>query len=171
MGMWGSFRRLFAAHAPVRWGFAALGGVVLFAAGFVVGQLSVGGEALRSGMLFARPTITSTMTPSPTASLTATITPSLTPTSTSTHTPTATPSPTSTPTSTVTPTPSDTPTPTLTGSPTHAANCDPAYPDVCIPSPPPDLDCKDIPYRKFRVLPPDPHNFDGDGNGLGCERP
>jgi len=28
-------------------------------------------------------------------------------------------------------------------------NCDPAYPDVCIPPPPPGLDCKDIPYRKL----------------------
>lgn len=47
--------------------------------------------------------------------------------------------------------------------------CDPAYPDVCIPSPPPDLDCRDISYRNFRVLSPDPHFFDGDGDGLGCE--
>jgi micrococcal nuclease len=48
--------------------------------------------------------------------------------------------------------------------------CDPAYPDVCIPPPPPDLDCADIAHRRFRVLPPDPHNFDGDQNGFGCER-
>ncbi|PZN06285.1 thermonuclease family protein [Thermaerobacter composti] len=49
--------------------------------------------------------------------------------------------------------------------------CDPAYPDVCIPSPPPDLDCGDIPYRDFRVLPPDPHRLDGwDRDGVGCER-
>ncbi len=41
---------------------------------------------------------------------------------------------------------------------------------VCIPSPPPDLDCKDIPYRRFKVLPPDPHGFDRDGDGIGCER-
>ncbi len=47
--------------------------------------------------------------------------------------------------------------------------CDPAYPDVCIPSPPPDLDCRDIDERGFRVLPPDPHNFDGGGDGIGCE--
>jgi len=47
---------------------------------------------------------------------------------------------------------------------------DPSYPDVWIPSPPPDLDCKDIPYRNFRVLPPDPHRFDGDGDGIGCEQ-
>jgi len=48
--------------------------------------------------------------------------------------------------------------------------CDPSYPTVCIPSPPPDLDCGDITYRKFKVVPPDPHNFDGDGNGIGCEK-
>ncbi|MFQ5919877.1 MAG: thermonuclease family protein, partial [Thermoplasmata archaeon] len=48
-------------------------------------------------------------------------------------------------------------------------NCDPAYPTVCIPSPPPDLDCGDIPHRNFEVLPPDPHHFDGDGDGIGCE--
>jgi len=53
--------------------------------------------------------------------------------------------------------------------PPPPGNCDPSYPDVCIPPPPPDLDCPDIPYRNFRVLPPDPHNFDGDGDGIGCE--
>lgn len=66
-------------------------------------------------------------------------------------------------------TPVPTPTPEPTARPTH---CDPAYPDVCIPSPPPDLDCADVaPLCRFRVLPPDPHQFDlGDGDGLGCER-
>ena len=49
-------------------------------------------------------------------------------------------------------------------------NCSPAYPDVCIPPPPPDLDCGDIKFRKFKVLPPDPHNFDSrDKDGVGCE--
>jgi micrococcal nuclease len=48
--------------------------------------------------------------------------------------------------------------------------CDAAYPGVCIPPPPPDLDCGDISYRRFTVLPPDPHRFDGDGNGIGCEQ-
>lgn len=49
-------------------------------------------------------------------------------------------------------------------------NCDPAYPDVCIPPPPPDLNCKDISERSFKVLPSDPHNFDGkDKDGIGCE--
>ncbi len=55
-------------------------------------------------------------------------------------------------------------------APTPSPRCDPSYPDVCIPPPPPDLDCKDIPYRRFRVLPPDPHHFDSDGDGIGCER-
>ena len=54
--------------------------------------------------------------------------------------------------------------------PPPRGNCDPAYPDVCIPSPPPDLDCDETSFRNFRVLPPDPHHFDGDGDGIGCER-
>lgn len=48
-------------------------------------------------------------------------------------------------------------------------DCDPSYPDVCIPPPPPDLDCGDIPHRNFRVLPPDPHRLDGNGDGIGCQ--
>lgn len=43
--------------------------------------------------------------------------------------------------------------------------------DACIPPPPPDLECSDIDERRFTVLPPDPHNFDGDHNGIGCEEP
>lgn len=50
-----------------------------------------------------------------------------------------------------------------------ASNCDRAYPDICIAPPPPDLDCKDISYRNFKVLPPDPHRFDRDKDGIGCE--
>jgi micrococcal nuclease len=49
------------------------------------------------------------------------------------------------------------------------SNCDPSYPTVCIPPYPPDLECLDIPYRHFEVNPPDPHFFDGDFDGLGCE--
>ena len=51
----------------------------------------------------------------------------------------------------------------------RSGNCDPSYPGVCIPPPPPDLDCSDISYRNFRVLPPDPHHFDGNGDGIGCQ--
>lgn len=56
-----------------------------------------------------------------------------------------------------------------TATTTSSQNCDPSYPEVCIPPPPPDLDCKDIPYNNFRVLPPDPHHFDRDNDGIGCE--
>jgi len=58
----------------------------------------------------------------------------------------------------------------LWGAATGIEECDPAYPTVCIPPPPPDLDCGEIPYRRFEVLPPDPHGFDGDRDGIGCER-
>ncbi|HXF57707.1 MAG TPA: thermonuclease family protein [Actinomycetota bacterium] len=50
-----------------------------------------------------------------------------------------------------------------------SGSCDPSYPDVCIPPPPPDLDCADVPFEDFRVEGPDPHGFDGDGDGVGCE--
>jgi len=58
----------------------------------------------------------------------------------------------------------------VTPGPDPRAGCDPSYPDVCILPPPPDLDCRDIPWRRFRVLPPDPHRLDGDRDGIGCER-
>jgi micrococcal nuclease len=49
--------------------------------------------------------------------------------------------------------------------------CELAYPTICVPSPPPDLDCPEIPFQNFQVLPPDPHGFDADDDGLGCESP
>ena len=51
-------------------------------------------------------------------------------------------------------------------------NCDPSYPDVCIPrySEVGDLDCADVPYKNIRVVGIDPHGFDGrDNDGVGCE--
>jgi micrococcal nuclease len=47
--------------------------------------------------------------------------------------------------------------------------CDSSYPTVCIPPPSPDLDCADIPYRGFAVVGADPHRFDSDHDGTGCE--
>ncbi len=47
--------------------------------------------------------------------------------------------------------------------------CAAEYPTVCIPPPPPDLNCGDIPYRNFIVLPPDRHQFDSDRDFIGCE--
>jgi hypothetical protein len=58
--------------------------------------------------------------------------------------------------------------PTLEGcEPTE--DCDPSYPNICVPTPPPDLNCNDISDRNFRVVGGDPHGFDGDNDGIGCE--
>jgi micrococcal nuclease len=59
--------------------------------------------------------------------------------------------------------------PTPAPPPAAPANCDPSYPTVCTRPPPPDLDCGDVPYKNFRVLQPDPHRFDGNRDGYGCE--
>jgi len=126
---------------------------------------------------------TATATHSPTGTMTQTLTATITSTSTNTYTLTITSTPTVTLTPTITSTPSATPTlrATFTLRPNKTATiaplsgggggsiCDPAYPTVCIPPPPPDLDCGDIPYRRFQVLSPDPHNFDRDADGIGCE--
>jgi hypothetical protein len=50
------------------------------------------------------------------------------------------------------------------------AECDPSYSDVCIPPPPPNLNCDDegVP-ENFGVSGSDPHGFDGDNDGIGCE--
>lgn len=122
--------------------------------------------------------------PTATAASTNTSAPTSTPIPTLTNTPTATTIPsqtstltlTSTALATVTPQPTFTPLVILRPSDTPqipvsggSSNCDPAYPTVCIPPPPPDLDCGDLSYRNFQVLAPDPHNFDREGDGLGCE--
>ena len=54
--------------------------------------------------------------------------------------------------------------------PSPGGDCDPSYPDVCIPPPPPDLDCADIIYANFRTIGTDPHGFDGNNDGEACER-
>jgi hypothetical protein len=51
---------------------------------------------------------------------------------------------------------------------TERAGCDPSYPTVCISSPPPYLDCGDIRGRGFKVFGNDPHGFDPDRDGIGC---
>lgn len=60
------------------------------------------------------------------------------------------------------------------GGGSAARICDPSYPTVCIPPPPPDLDCADIaPLREFKVLHDipngDPHHLDGNNDGIGCQ--
>jgi micrococcal nuclease len=41
--------------------------------------------------------------------------------------------------------------------------CIPPYDEVG------DLDCGDVDEGAFAVRPPDPHGFDGNGDGIGCE--
>jgi endonuclease YncB( thermonuclease family) len=54
-------------------------------------------------------------------------------------------------------------------------NCDPHYPSVCMPPPPPDYDCADLSFRGFQVLhtptpsTPDPHSLDNNFDGIGCQ--
>lgn len=53
-----------------------------------------------------------------------------------------------------------------------AGNCHPSYPDFCIPPPPPDLNCNSPALggrKRFTVRQPDPHGFDRDRDGVGCE--
>ncbi len=52
---------------------------------------------------------------------------------------------------------------------TTKSNCDSSYPDFCIPPPPPNLNCPDIPQKGFTVSGSDPHGFDRDNDGIGCE--
>lgn len=60
--------------------------------------------------------------------------------------------------------------PKYTPPPTQPTqSCDPSYPTMCIPPYPPDLDCGEISYRNFLVTGSDPHGFDRDGDGIGCE--
>jgi hypothetical protein len=81
--------------------------------------------------------------------------------------PSATPLPTAIPPAPTAIPPAPTARPQPTAQPQPA--CHPSYPDFCIPPPPPDLDCPDIGRKNFTVLPPDPHRFDADKDGVGCE--
>jgi glucose/arabinose dehydrogenase len=54
-------------------------------------------------------------------------------------------------------------------SSSSSEDCDNSYPHFCIPLPPPDLDCSDIDEENFEVRGSDPHGFDGDNDGVGCE--
>lgn len=56
-----------------------------------------------------------------------------------------------------------------TTAPAAGGGCDPSYPDFCIPPPPPDLDCRDVTGTHFTVIGRDPHGFDGNDDGVGCE--
>ena len=51
--------------------------------------------------------------------------------------------------------------------PRPAGDCDPGY-DPCVPPYPPDLDCDDV-DGPIRITGDDPHGFDADGDGVGCD--
>lgn len=68
------------------------------------------------------------------------------------------------------PAPEPAPEQVIIADPIAAFGCDPSYPDGCVAPSPPDLDCGDVPFTGFTVYPPDPHRFDGDFDGVGCER-
>jgi uncharacterized repeat protein (TIGR01451 family) len=50
--------------------------------------------------------------------------------------------------------------------------CDPSYPTVCIPPPPPRLECNDIPFKNFQVVhttdSSDPQHLDNNFDNVGC---
>lgn len=52
-------------------------------------------------------------------------------------------------------------------APRQPSNCDPNY-SPCVPNVSYDLDCPDIGFR-VHVIGSDPHRFDRDGDGVGCE--
>ena len=56
---------------------------------------------------------------------------------------------------------------TVEPSPNQGSGCDPGY-DPCVPAYPPDLDCDDI-DGPVHVTGSDPHGFDADGDGTGCD--
>ena len=59
-----------------------------------------------------------------------------------------------------------------TKNPPPNGKCDPNYSGSCVPPYPPDLDCADLRAQGLapvRSIGSDPHGFDGDGDGIGCE--
>lgn len=164
--LWTKFRGLPRWAQITTWGVAGLLGLGLI--GSLTEQDAEQAVASEPGTetTIDSTTTTSTSTTRPTTS-TSTTTSTVVETTT-----TAAPTTTEAPTTTAPPPP---PPPTTQAPPppppppTTAGNCDPSYPDVCIPPYPPDLNCGDIPHRRFRVLPPDPHGFDRDKDGVGCE--
>ncbi len=69
--------------------------------------------------------------------------------------------------------PAPAPTPLTLIPQAPAGGCEPSYPDVCIPIGSADIDCGAIAARRFAVVwtvpVPDPHAFDADADGIGCE--
>lgn len=65
--------------------------------------------------------------------------------------------------------PLETPEPTPEPQPQPQHDADDGGAAYLFPPPPPDKDCGSIAASNFPVRPGDPHRFDGDGDGIGCE--
>lgn len=156
----GRLRWAWIANRPVGAGTLAAGFVVLILAGGVAAPTDPADPATAEATTSTTPPTTRSE-----ATTTATTVPSTS--STTVPPPPVVPLPvTQPPQPPVVPKPAPPPPPT-TEEP--RSNCDPSYPTVCIPPPPPDLNCDDVPHRRFVVLAPDPHGFDGNNDGIGCE--
>ena len=118
--------------------------------------------------------------PTPTATTAPAEAPTVVPTPTAPPEPSPEPPPTEppepTPTSPPAPEPTEPPSPAAPEPAEPQVQCDPSYPDVCIPVGAADYDCAggsgngpNYIAGPIRVLPPDPHGLDRDGNGWGCE--
>ena len=62
--------------------------------------------------------------------------------------------------------------PTDPSCPPPSKDCEPSYPSLCIPKGSSDIDCPTLEKRgihDFKVIGSDPHGFDGDNDGIGCE--
>jgi hypothetical protein len=155
--------------SPV-WIPGAIVGVALIATGGIGG----GSNNADVAPLFSAPstaaiaTTTTTEAPTTTTTTAAPTTTTAAPTTTTTRAPTTTVAPTTTTRAPTTTTTTTTRAPTTTTTESRAG-CHSSYPTVCIPPPPPDLDCGEISFRRFKVVGSDPHGFDGDGDGIGCE--
>lgn len=65
--------------------------------------------------------------------------------------------------------PTSVPQPAPTAVPAPVAQCDSNYSGVCVPVVGYDLDCKDIPAKRFQSTGSDPHGLDRDKDGVACE--
>lgn len=59
---------------------------------------------------------------------------------------------------------------TVGSTSTTVPGCHPSYPTLCLPPPPPDLDCYEVSATDFLVIGSDPHGLDADNDGVGCEQ-
>lgn len=111
----------------------------------------------------ARSAVAATQAPQGIAATSVPTTAPVPPTSTQAPAPTATAAPpTAVPPTAVPPTAAP---PTATPGP----QCDPNYKGACVPPYPPDVNCADIPVKRFQRVGNDPHKLDTDDDGIACE--